>query len=95
MADDFELPDAEEVDDMGIEVDNEPPSAGAKEGGVEELVKGGGLQKLLVKAGEGWDTPDTGDEVKGEHKSLYLLLLMLNGIYPECLYLAHSCEFRP
>jgi FK506-binding protein 4/5 len=60
MADDFEIPDAEEVEETGEEVEYEPP----KEGSVQELVKGGGLKKLLVKLGEGWETPDTGDEVK-------------------------------
>lgn len=66
MADDFEIPDAEEVEETGEEVEYEPP----KEGSVQELVKGGGLRKLLVKLGEGWETPDTGDEVKGELRFL-------------------------
>ena len=65
MADDFEIPDAEEVEETGEEVEYEPP----KEGSVQELVKGGGLKKLLVKLGDGWETPDTGDEVKGESRS--------------------------
>lgn len=36
---------------------------------MQELVKGGGLKKLHVKLGEGWETPDTGDEVNGESRS--------------------------
>lgn len=51
MADDFEIPDAEEVEETGEEVDYEPP----KEGSVQELVKGGGLKKLHVKVGEGYN----------------------------------------
>ena len=45
MAGDFVIPDAEEVEETGEEVDYEPP----KEGSVQELVKGGGLKKLHVK----------------------------------------------
>lgn len=59
--DDFELPDAEEVEEAGEEVDYYPATVGK----VQELIKGGGLQKVVTKAGEGWETPDTGDEVSG------------------------------
>ncbi|XP_024404088.1 peptidyl-prolyl cis-trans isomerase FKBP62 isoform X2 [Physcomitrium patens] len=60
MADgDFDIPDAEEVEETGEEVDYDPQTVGK----VQELIKGGGLQKLITKAGEGWETPDTGDEV--------------------------------
>lgn len=58
MADDFELPDAEDVEEAGEEVEYDPPV-----GKVQELIKDGGLQKVITKAGEGWETPDTGDEV--------------------------------
>ena len=61
MADDFELPDAEEVEEAGEEVDYDPPTVGK----VQELIKGGGLQKVVTEAGEGWETPDIGDEVSG------------------------------
>lgn len=61
MEDDFELPDAEEVEEAGEEVDSDPGTVGK----VQELIKEGGLQKLITKAGEGWETPDTGDEVSG------------------------------
>jgi hypothetical protein len=61
MADDFDLPDAEEVEEAGEEVEYDPPAVGR----VQELIKDGGLQKVITKAGEGWETPDTGDEVSG------------------------------
>ena len=37
-----------------------------KEGEEKDLTQDGGVKKLLVKAGEGWDRPETGDEVQGE-----------------------------
>ena len=37
-----------------------------KEGEEKDLTPDGGVKKLLVKAGEGWDKPETGDEVHGE-----------------------------
>ncbi|KAL3684851.1 hypothetical protein R1sor_002873 [Riccia sorocarpa] len=64
MADeDFEFPGAEgvEEEETGEEAVSVPPQ---KDGEERELVKGGGLKKLIVKAGSGWETPDTGDEVQ-------------------------------
>ncbi|KAG0564730.1 hypothetical protein KC19_8G134800 [Ceratodon purpureus] len=57
--DDFELPDAEEVEEAGEEVDYDPPTVGK----VQELIPGGGLQKVITTAGDGWESPDIGDEV--------------------------------
>ncbi len=66
MADDFDLPDADDIGDMDTDNDFDASSpAPAKEGEVQELVKGGGVQKVLVKAGQGWEAPEKGDEVKG------------------------------
>ena len=59
--DDFELPDAEEVEEAGEEVDYDPPTVGK----VQELIPGGGLQKVITTAGDGWESPDIGDEVSG------------------------------
>ncbi|KAL2652977.1 hypothetical protein R1flu_021105 [Riccia fluitans] len=62
--DDFEFPTgSEEIEEqeMGEEAVSAPPQ---KDGEERELIKGGGLKKLIVKAGSGWETPDTGDEVK-------------------------------
>ncbi|CAM6018916.1 unnamed protein product [Sphagnum balticum] len=65
MADDFDLPDADDIGDMDTDNDFDASSpAPAKEGEVQELVKGGAVQKVLVKAGQGWETPEKGDEVK-------------------------------
>lgn len=65
MDDDFELPSASNVDDeMGIPGD-EAESAVLKVGEEKEIGKNG-LKKKLVKEGEGWETPDTGDEVEGK-----------------------------
>ncbi|KAH9305118.1 hypothetical protein KI387_009522, partial [Taxus chinensis] len=61
MADDFQLPDAGEM-----EMENE------EFGGADTILKTGeekeigkeGLKKLLVKEGQGWETPESGDEVE-------------------------------
>lgn len=64
--DNFEFPDAEEAGEMETEEEMDVTSSGPqKEGEEKELSKDGGLKKLLVKSGSGWETPDTGDEVKG------------------------------
>uniref|UniRef100_A0A0C9QRE4 peptidylprolyl isomerase n=1 Tax=Wollemia nobilis TaxID=56998 RepID=A0A0C9QRE4_9CONI len=60
MADDFELPDAAE------EMENEDfgdPAPMLKVGEEKEIGKQG-LKKSLLKEGEGWETPGTGDEVE-------------------------------
>ncbi|CAM6089988.1 unnamed protein product [Calypogeia fissa] len=63
--DDFEFPDAEEAGEMEAEEETDVSSSGPqKEGEERELIKDGGLKKLVVKSGSGWETPDTGDEVK-------------------------------
>lgn len=65
MEDDFELPSASNVDDeMGIPGD-EAESSLLKVGEEKEIGKNG-LKKKLIKEGEGWETPDTGDEVEGK-----------------------------
>lgn len=61
MADDLDIPDAEEVEEIGEEVDYDPDKVGK----VQELIKGGGLEKVITKLGEGYETPETGDEVSG------------------------------
>lgn len=64
--DDFEYPDAEEAGEMETEEETDVSSSGPqKEGEEREIIKDGGLKKLLVKSGSGWETPDNGDEVKG------------------------------
>lgn len=40
--------------------------------GEEKEIGNQGLKKKLLKEGEGWDTPDNGDEVEGIKKNIYL-----------------------
>eukprot|EP00249_Psilotum_nudum_P014581 c24899_g1_i1 orf=234-953(+) len=67
MAEDFDLPDApgeEEMEDLGGEDDYEsPPSAGPQKEGEVKEIGNQGLKKKIVKAGQGWQTPESGDEV--------------------------------
>ncbi|KAL1557516.1 Peptidyl-prolyl cis-trans isomerase fkbp62 [Salvia divinorum] len=59
MEDDFDMPAAE-----GMEEDMDLPDAGAyMKVGEEKEIDPQGLKKKLVKEGEGWETPDNGDEV--------------------------------
>ncbi|XP_057781005.1 peptidyl-prolyl cis-trans isomerase FKBP62-like isoform X2 [Salvia miltiorrhiza] len=60
MADDFEIPAAE-----GMEADLDlPEESSYMKVGEEKEIGGQGLKKKLVKEGEGWETPDNGDEVQ-------------------------------
>ncbi|CDP03935.1 unnamed protein product [Coffea canephora] len=62
MDEDFDMPSAEGMgmgmDDMDLPEDNSLKVGEEKEIGKE------GLKKKLVKEGEGWDTPENGDEVE-------------------------------
>ncbi|KAL3358889.1 hypothetical protein AABB24_015798 [Solanum stoloniferum] len=60
MDDDFDIPGAEGMDD-DIDLPDESPIM--KVGEEKEIGKEG-LKKKLVKEGEGWDTPEAGDEVE-------------------------------
>ncbi|KAH0639666.1 hypothetical protein KY285_036252 [Solanum tuberosum] len=60
MDDDFDMPGAEGMDD-DIDLPDEGPIM--KVGEEKEIGKEG-LKKKLVKEGEGWDTPEAGDEVE-------------------------------
>jgi FK506-binding protein 4/5 len=66
MDDDFEFPTANMDEDMDVPEDV-PVSPILKVGEGKEIGKTG-LKKKLVKEGEGWETPGTGDEVEGLHK---------------------------
>uniref|UniRef100_A0A803KQ58 peptidylprolyl isomerase n=1 Tax=Chenopodium quinoa TaxID=63459 RepID=A0A803KQ58_CHEQI len=60
--DDFDMPGTEEMMD-GAPMDFEDESSNLKVG--EEIKIGNeGLKKKLLKEGEGWDTPEPGDEVE-------------------------------
>ncbi|XP_062149948.1 peptidyl-prolyl cis-trans isomerase FKBP62-like [Alnus glutinosa] len=62
MDDDFEFPTANMDEDMDVPEDD-PVSPILKVGEEKEIGKTG-LKKKLVKEGEGWETPGTGDEVE-------------------------------
>ncbi|XP_057808471.1 peptidyl-prolyl cis-trans isomerase FKBP62-like [Salvia miltiorrhiza] len=60
MEDDFDMPPPE-----GMEEDMDLPDASSyMKVGEEKEIDPQGLKKKLVKEGEGWDTPDSGDEVQ-------------------------------
>ncbi|XP_022979737.1 peptidyl-prolyl cis-trans isomerase FKBP62-like [Cucurbita maxima] len=63
MEDDFEFPSASNVDEEMDMPEDEAESPVLKVGEEKEIGKNG-LKKKLVKEGEGWETPDTGDEVE-------------------------------
>lgn len=61
MDDDFDMPAAGQMED-----DMDLPEAGSYlKVGEEKEIDPQGLKKKLVKEGEGWDSPDSGDEVQG------------------------------
>lgn len=68
MEDDFEFPAAtNNLNDADMDlpdVEDDAISPSPKVGEEKEIGKNG-LKKKLVKEGEGWDTPGSGDEVEG------------------------------
>ncbi|XP_059632083.1 peptidyl-prolyl cis-trans isomerase FKBP62-like [Cornus florida] len=68
MEDDFEFPSAGQMnknDDFDMDMDMDLPEEDPvlKDGEEKEIGKNG-LKKKLVKEGEGWETPNNGDEVE-------------------------------
>lgn len=59
---DFDLPAGDEMMNEGLDLPDDSPIL--KVGEEKEIGKEG-LKKKLLKEGEGWDTPDNGDEVEG------------------------------
>ncbi|XP_051134671.1 peptidyl-prolyl cis-trans isomerase FKBP62-like [Andrographis paniculata] len=60
MEDDFDMPPAEGMDeDMDL-----PEASTYMKVGEQKEIGSDGLKKKLVKEGEGWDTPENGDEVQ-------------------------------
>lgn len=76
MDEDFDLPAGEEMmnEDM-MDLADESPMI--KVGEEKEIGKQG-LKKKLVKEGEGWDTPEVGDEVEGKWRWIVLGRLSLS-----------------
>ncbi|KAL9171565.1 hypothetical protein ABFS82_04G217900 [Erythranthe guttata] len=60
MEDDFDMPAAAEGMDEDMDL---PEGSNFMKVGDEKEIGSQGLKKKLVKEGEGWDTPDNGDEV--------------------------------
>lgn len=68
MEDDFEVPTASDMEEDEMNnLENEPvdPIDPILKVGEEKEIGKNGLKKKLVKEGEGWETPDNGDEVEG------------------------------
>ncbi|KAG0453654.1 hypothetical protein HPP92_024958 [Vanilla planifolia] len=61
MDEDFDLPEGGDVMDEEMDLPDDNPTI--KVGEEKEIGKQG-LKKKLVKAGEGWETPEVGDEVE-------------------------------
>ena len=77
MDEDFEMPPAGADEMMG---DDGMGDFGGDEGpvmkvGEEKELGKQGLKKKLVKEGEGWDRPETGDEVEGTCLPVLLLVV--------------------
>ncbi|XP_077227752.1 peptidyl-prolyl cis-trans isomerase FKBP62-like [Tasmannia lanceolata] len=60
MDEDFDLPEAEEMNE-DMDLPNESPILKV---GEEKEIGNQGLKKKLIKEGEGWDNPENGDEVE-------------------------------
>ncbi|KAJ6729029.1 PEPTIDYL-PROLYL CIS-TRANS ISOMERASE [Salix viminalis] len=64
MEEDFELPSGDEMmmnNDNQLDLPDDGPTLKV---GEEKEIGNQGLKKKLLQAGEGWDTPDNGDEVE-------------------------------
>ncbi|PON95529.1 Peptidyl-prolyl cis-trans isomerase, FKBP-type [Trema orientale] len=65
MEDDFDFPAASNVDEeMDIPEEEDDPVGPTVKVGEEKEIGKNGLKKKLVKEGEGWETPGSGDEVE-------------------------------
>jgi FK506-binding protein 4/5 len=66
MDDDFEFPATSNANmDEEMDIPEDIPSGQILKVGEEKEIGKTGLKKKLVKEGEGWETPTTGDEVEG------------------------------
>lgn len=70
MDEDFDIPQVEDVND-DIDLPGDVPTL--KVGEEKEIGKQG-LKKKLVKEGEGWENPETGDEVEGIYILNYTII---------------------
>ena len=82
MEEDLDFAGAGEPGPDSMQEDDEISYAPQKEGEEKDLSKDGGVKKLLVKAGEGWDMPETGDEVSGKDRLVVHVLTPLGRTRP-------------
>ena len=91
MEEDFELPTG---DEMMMNNDNEldlPDDGPTLKVGEEKEIGNQGLKKKLLKEGEGWDTPENGDEVEGiNRKRLSFDISFFSLIYKFILFIFDS-----
>lgn len=64
MDDEFDLPDATHVPEDMEDLDPPPPSSLPQKVGESKPIGSHGLIKKLVAQGQGWEKPESGDEVK-------------------------------
>ena len=62
MDEDFDIPAADEMNEEFMDDIEAPVTLKV---GEEKEIGNQGLKKKLLKEGEGWDTPESGDEVEG------------------------------
>lgn len=86
MEDDFDIPAAGMEDDMDL-----PEESSYMKVGEEKEIGKQGLKKKLVKEGEGWDTPDNGDEVEGRICDFAFVFMILYMIRPIMNFVFQSC----
>ena len=68
MEDDFDFPTGANLEDVDMDIPEEEDDAispGPMKVGDEKELGKNGLKKKLIKQGEGWETPGSGDEVQG------------------------------
>lgn len=64
MDDDFEFPTTSNMEE-DVDIPEDDPGSPLLKVGEEKEIGKNGLKKKLVKEGEGWETPGSGDEVEG------------------------------
>jgi FK506-binding protein 4/5 len=64
--------DGEPVDDLDGDDEDDAESPAAMKVGEEKEIGTQGLKKKLLKEGEGWERPETGDEVEGNNHNCRL-----------------------
>ncbi|MBA0588514.1 peptidyl-prolyl cis-trans isomerase FKBP62 [Gossypium raimondii] len=64
MEDDFEFPTASNMEEDEMDIPEDDPVSPILKVGEEKEIGKNGLKKKLVKEGEGWENPSSGDEVE-------------------------------